>query len=112
MTSKLLNLIETHSKHDLTKERYLLSDLFFSVPFEHSGNLIQFQLTGNNVLVASKPLPPVFKNSTDGLSLPDIFPVKPTITLNLQHFYDLDNIYRKHCNFFVFLFFKRKNCSY
>lgn len=72
-----------------------MNDLFFSLPFEYFGDLIQFQLTGDSVLVADKPLQPVYTSSTEQFTLPDIFPIKPTITLNLQHFYDLDNIYRK-----------------
>lgn len=87
--------MERHSQLDLVKQRYLLSDLFFSFPFEYFGDLIQFQLTGNAVLVAEKPLKPVFTASTQSHKIPDIFPVKPTVTLNLQNFYDLNNIYRK-----------------
>lgn len=88
--------MEAYSKHDIVKERYLLNDLFFSFPFEYFGSLIQFQLTGDNVLVASKPLKPVYSESTEGLPLPDIFPIKPTITLNIQNMYKLDNIYRTY----------------
>lgn len=92
---KLLHLIETHSKHDLTKERYVLNDLFFSFPFEYFGDLIQFQLTGDAVLVAANPLKPVYADSTEQFALPDIYPIKPTVTLTPQNFYDLDSIYRK-----------------
>lgn len=96
-----MNLVERHSKQDLVKDRYLLSDLLFSFPYEYFGDLIQFQLTGDAVLVAAKPLNPVFTSSTEQFAKPDIFPVKPTVTLNLQNFYDLSNIYRECCKTIV-----------
>lgn len=111
----MLNLIETHSKSDLVKERFLLNDLLFSYYFEYSGDLIQFELTGDVVLLASKPLMPVFTNDTKQFELPNIFPVRPTVTLNLQHFYDLQNIYRKCgslcyiCNFDLKVMFAAVN---
>lgn len=92
---KLLNLVEANSKHDLVRERYLLNDLLFSLPFEYFGDLIQFQLTGDNALVASKPLKPVSTISTEEFAVPDIFPIKPTVTLNVQNFYDFTDIYRE-----------------
>lgn len=102
MILKLLNLIETHTTYDLTKERYLLNNLLFSISLENFDSLIQFQLTGDAVLVASKPLKPVCTSNTKQFELPNIFPIKPTVTLNVQHFYDLSDTYREYIKFLLF----------
>ncbi|XP_023013475.2 mitochondrial ribosomal protein L37 [Leptinotarsa decemlineata] len=93
ITSKLLNLIESTSGHQLTKERYLFEDLFFSFPFERNGMLLQFQLSGDFVLTSSKPLSPISEESTENLELPDIYPVDPMITLNNENIYETRSIY-------------------
>ncbi|KAL3288344.1 hypothetical protein HHI36_002792 [Cryptolaemus montrouzieri] len=93
MTSKLLHLLESNEKYDIVRERFVLNDLFFSYPFEKEDNLIQFQLTGDAVLVSSKPLPPVTLESTENKKLPDLHPIKYTVTLNEENIYTVENIY-------------------
>lgn len=95
ITSKLLHLLETHAEHNIVKDRFLYDDLLFSFPFEKYGDLIQFQLTADTLLTASRPLSPVCVVDTEKYELPDIFPIKATITLNPQNIYDLRTLYRK-----------------
>lgn len=96
IVSKLLHLLETHADNNIVKERFLFNDLLFSFPFEKYGDLIQFQLTADTLLTASRPLSPVYVADTEEYELPDIFPVKATITLNPQNIYELRTLYRKY----------------
>ncbi|CAH0550591.1 unnamed protein product [Brassicogethes aeneus] len=93
LVSKLIQLIENNSDESIVNDRYLFNDLFFSFPFEKNGNLIQFQLKGDSLLTSKKPLNAVSKNSLDGIDLPDIAPLKETITLNEENVYKLQDIY-------------------
>ncbi|KAJ8972293.1 hypothetical protein NQ317_018627 [Molorchus minor] len=74
-------------------KRYILNDLVFSYPFMKFGDLIQFQLSGETVITSSKPLAPITLEPTESLELPDIAPIKPTITLNRENIYEVENIY-------------------
>lgn len=67
----------------------------FSYPFERQGDLIQFQLSGDTVITSSKPLSSITTDSTQSLELPDIAPIKPTITLVKENIYKLDKSFRK-----------------
>ncbi|XP_076258499.1 mitochondrial ribosomal protein L37 [Rhynchophorus ferrugineus] len=93
LVSKLLNLIETSSDVELVKQRFLTDNLIFSYLFEKDNDLIQFQLLGDFVLLSKEPLSPVTQQSTKEFDLPIIDPIKPTITLNEENIYVLDNIY-------------------
>lgn len=97
--SKLLHLIETHADGNIVKERHLSDDLLFSFPFEKYGELIQFQLTTDTLMTSSQPLSPVCVADTEKYDLPDIYPIKATITLNPQNIYELRTVYRKHLTF-------------
>lgn len=95
MISKLLNLIETSADAELVRQRYLADDVYFSYPFERDGDLIQFQLVGDTVLLSEKPLSPITNQNLNEFELPDIFPIKSTVTLNEENIYVMKNIYRK-----------------
>ncbi|KAK9877513.1 hypothetical protein WA026_018622 [Henosepilachna vigintioctopunctata] len=93
MTSKLLHLLETNENYDIVKKRYILNDLLFSFPFERDGSLIQFQLTGDSVVVSDKPLNPIIEKSMSEWKVPDLHPLKCTVTLNEENIYEIENIY-------------------
>ncbi|XP_044744940.1 39S ribosomal protein L37, mitochondrial [Coccinella septempunctata] len=93
MTSKLLNLLETREEHDIVRNRFLLNDMYFSFPFTKDDNLIQFQITGDTLLVSQKPLPPVTDESTEEYQLPNLHPIHFTASLNEENIYELENIY-------------------
>nr|CAI5817023.1 unnamed protein product [Callosobruchus analis] len=90
--SKLLQLIETVNA-DLSKDRYLYRDLWFSLPFQRNGEWIQLSLTADTLLTAAKPLPSITLEPTDHLNLPSIFPFEPTVTLNEENVYKIENLY-------------------
>jgi len=93
LVTKLLQLVELLSAPAIVKQRSILHDLQFWYPFEKAGDLIQFQLRGDTLLTTSKPLTPITSEPTGELELPDIFPIKHTITLNPENIYEIRNIY-------------------
>nr|CAH7728461.1 unnamed protein product [Callosobruchus chinensis] len=92
IVSKLLQLIETVNA-DLSNDRYIYRDLWFSLPFQRNSEWIQLSLTADTLLTAATPLPAVTLEATDHLNLPSIFPFEPTITLNEENIYKIENIY-------------------
>lgn len=95
MTLKLLQLIELSSGLEIAKQRSLLSDLHFSFPFEKLGNLIQFELKSDVLISSTNPLSPITSVETENIELPNIHPIKETITLNLENIYEIRNLYRE-----------------
>ncbi|XP_030759393.1 39S ribosomal protein L37, mitochondrial [Sitophilus oryzae] len=91
--SKLLSVIESSSDLELVKQRYLTNNVNFSYSFEKNGDLVQFQLTGDFVLLSKTPLNPVTTQSTKEFDLPDLYPIKPTITLNEENIYVVEDTY-------------------
>lgn len=98
--SKFLQLIEATSDQQIVKDRYLFNDLLFSYPFKMDQQQIQFQLTGDFFLSSLKPLKPLTNVSTRKISIPDLKPLEPTISILKQNIYKIENIYRKYANFF------------
>ncbi|XP_066262593.1 large ribosomal subunit protein mL37 [Euwallacea similis] len=93
MIDKLLGLIETSVEPNLVQQRYLAENLYFQYPFERNGDLIQFQLVGDIVLLSEKPLSPITSVNVNEFELPNLYPVKPTVTLNETNSYILETIY-------------------
>lgn len=95
LLTNLLQLVENISDLDLVKNRFIIDDAHFCYNFEKHDSLIQFELKGDTLLTSAKPLSPVTDQTTSDLDLPDIFPIKPTITLNEENIYEIRGIYRK-----------------
>ncbi|XP_066142653.1 large ribosomal subunit protein mL37 [Euwallacea fornicatus] len=93
LINKLLSLIETSVEPNLVRQRYLAENLYFQYPFERNGDLIQFQLVGDIVLLSEKPLSPITSVNVNEFELPNLFPIKPTVTLNETNSYILETIY-------------------
>ncbi|XP_060528750.1 large ribosomal subunit protein mL37 [Cylas formicarius] len=93
LITKLLSLIEKTSSQDLVKNKYVSDDLYFSFPFERFGENIQFQLLGDIVLTSSEPLSVVSSDSTSEFELPDLAPIKPTISLTPENIYVMKDVY-------------------
>lgn len=103
--SKLLQLIEVLAEPDNVKNKAIFNDLYFSYPFERHNDLIQFELRGDTLITSSSPLSKVHDADTISVALPNIDPIKETITLNKEHIYQIRNCYRKY----LLSFFATKN---
>jgi hypothetical protein len=69
------------------------------VPLEKDGDLIQLELTVNFLLNSATPLP-VYASAdeiqrTQDIALPDLYPIKHTVTLERENIYQTKNIFRK-----------------
>ncbi|PSN36555.1 hypothetical protein C0J52_09120 [Blattella germanica] len=85
--------------------RSLLQNERVCFPFEKDGDLIQLDLTVNFLLNLSKPLPSYASveevESTKDIPLPDLYPIKHTVTLTKENIYEIQNIFSfpKRCPF-------------
>lgn len=93
MVAKLLQLIESLSGPQLTKQRFVLNDLQFAFPFEKSGDLIQFLIKGDTLITSDKPLQPITQDAGQDVQLPNLYPIKDTVTLNMENIYEMKNVY-------------------
>lgn len=76
-------------------ERKTINDAFFVVPFESRGEPIQFELTGETFMTSKKPIAPFNMTSGTGEGIPDIFPLKHTVSIPKEHFYKEQCAYRE-----------------
>lgn len=101
MSSKLLQLCEfaCENSADAVSSRALVQDETVFVPLEKDGDLIQLELTANFLLNSTTPLP-IYANAdevqgTQDIPLPDLYPIKHTVTLERENIYQTKNIFRK-----------------
>ncbi|KRT86637.1 hypothetical protein AMK59_1381 [Oryctes borbonicus] len=95
LISKLLQLIEVLVEPATVKNRAIFNDLYFSYPFEKNDRLIQFELRGDTLLTSSEPLKKIYDEDTSSITLPNIEPIKETVTLNQEHIYQIRSCYRR-----------------
>ncbi|GLV39876.1 mitochondrial ribosomal protein L37 [Carabus blaptoides fortunei] len=93
LTSKLLQLCENSSDKSLAKDRTVFNNAKFFVPLKKSEDLLQLELSADKLLMSSKPLEILTTHSTDNIDLPNLFPIKHTITLVPEHIYETNNVY-------------------
>lgn len=84
---------------DAVSSRALVQDETVFVPLEKDGDLIQFELTVNFLLNSGIPLP-IYANAeeverTKVIPLPDLYPIKHTVTLERENIYQTKNNFRK-----------------
>jgi hypothetical protein len=101
LSSKLLQLCEFayENSADAVSSRALVQDETIIVPLEKDGDLMQLELTVNFLLNSTTPLP-VYADAdevqrTQDIPLPDLYPIKHTVTLEKENIYQTKNIFRK-----------------
>ncbi|PNF38453.1 hypothetical protein B7P43_G04033 [Cryptotermes secundus] len=99
LSSKLLQLCDfaCENSADAVSSRALVQDETVFVPLEKDGDLIQFELTVNFLLNSGIPLP-IYANAeevegTKVIPLPDLYPIKHTVTLERENIYQTKNIF-------------------
>lgn len=93
--TRLLQFCETLADKHIVKERAVLNDAKFFVSLKKEADLLQFQLSADKLLLSTKPLEILTKESVE-IDLPDLYPIKHTVTLVPENIYELQNIYRKY----------------
>ena len=100
LSSKLIHLCEFACGRSVSHS--VVQDEIVSVPFEKDGDLIQLELTVDFLLNSAKTLPayssPEVVQTTRDIELPNIYPIKHTITLEKENFYEIRDIFRKYCH--------------
>ncbi|KAJ4435100.1 hypothetical protein ANN_23675, partial [Periplaneta americana] len=99
MSSKLIQLCEfaCGNTSAAISSRALVQDAVVFVPFEKDGDLIQMELTVDFMLCGATPLKPYADaaevQKTQDIELPDLYPIKHTITLETEHIYEIKNVF-------------------
>lgn len=93
LVTKLLQLIECTQSLEIVQKRSIFNDLVFVFTLKNGEDLIQFEVKAETVLTSQNPLFGVSGLNGEGVNLPDIQPLKSTISLNEENIYKLQDIY-------------------
>lgn len=74
--------------------RHVVRDAAISVPIKADGLNIQFEITAEMLLMAESALPKLV-DVPRGLDLPNLFPLKPHISLEESNHYEMTDKFRK-----------------
>ncbi|XP_022121277.2 39S ribosomal protein L37, mitochondrial [Pieris rapae] len=89
LTNKLMHLVEKSSDVDVTQSKYVLNDSECHTVFDKENELIQFKDVSNILVTSNKPLKHEIDDSNiPFIEIPDLYPIKHTVTLPKEHFYD------------------------
>nr|XP_018906949.1 PREDICTED: 39S ribosomal protein L37, mitochondrial [Bemisia tabaci] len=88
MFNRLLQLTENIFGGEIMNNRHLVRDAAISVPIKADGLNIQFEITAEMLLMAESALPKLV-DVPRGLDLPNLFPLKPHISLEESNHYEM-----------------------
>lgn len=88
LTNKLVQLVEKTSDSESTLSKYILNDVESQTVFEKEDDLIQFQDISHILVTSNKPVKHDVEKNVEFTEIPDLYPVKHTVTLPPEHFYD------------------------
>uniref|UniRef100_U5EPB1 Large ribosomal subunit protein mL37 n=1 Tax=Corethrella appendiculata TaxID=1370023 RepID=U5EPB1_9DIPT len=91
--SRLINHCERLVSRSILNERKIIQNAFFVLPLVKDENLIQLELHADTFMTSSRPLKPVTEDRMKDSLLPNIFPLKDTITIPMQNIYEIRDIY-------------------
>lgn len=95
LTNKLLQIVEKSSDTEVIQSRYVVNDAECQSVFDKEEDLIQFQEVSNILVTSNKPLQHDTEKDITFTEIPDLYPVKHTVTLPTEHFYSDTSKYRK-----------------
>ncbi|XKL59581.1 hypothetical protein PGB90_000597 [Kerria lacca] len=94
LCNRFLHLCELIAGLKLSQDRYTFEDAYFSVPLLRDEDLLQLQMRADLLLLSKESLPPLCSpDVTVRTELPDMFPMKCTISINEENLYKIENIY-------------------
>lgn len=73
-----------------------MNDVLFVLPIEKDGDLLQLEITADTFLTSKKPIAAVSTTGFVDDVLPDLFPLKYTISMKKENIYQLRDIYREY----------------
>lgn len=92
----MLQLVEKSSDSEATLSKYVVNDVESHSVFEKEDDLIQFQDISHILVTSNKPVKHEVEKDVTFTEIPDLYPVKHTVTLPPEHFYELTSKYRKY----------------
>ena len=96
LSTRFLNHCERFHGHTVAVDRKIISDAFFVAPFEKDGDQIQLELTAETFMSSRKQINPFnVKVHPEQNVIPDIVPLKSTVSIPQVHFYKKQNAYRE-----------------
>lgn len=96
IVSKTIQECEKLAGKSITSTRKVVNDVLFVVPIEKDGDILQMEVHADTFLTSKKPIGVMNTAENTGSQLPDIFPLKYTISMPQQNIYQLRDIYRKY----------------
>ncbi|XP_026760659.1 39S ribosomal protein L37, mitochondrial [Galleria mellonella] len=87
LTNKILQLVERSSDTEATLSKYVVNDVECKTVFDKEDDLIQFQDVSNILVTSNKPLTHDTEKDIPFVEIPDLYPIKHTITMPPEHFY-------------------------
>ncbi|XP_028026523.1 39S ribosomal protein L37, mitochondrial [Bombyx mandarina] len=88
LTNKLLQLVEKTSDREVTQNKYVVNDVECTTIFEKEDDLLQFQDVSNILVTSAKPVQHEVEKDIPFVEIPSLYPVKHTITMPHNHFYN------------------------
>lgn len=95
MTNKLIAECEKLSGRSVASRRRLLDQVDFKVTVPKGDDLLQFDVSAEKLITSSRPIEQI-KVKYDG-ELPDLYPIKYTISLPKKNIYTTETFYRMIC---------------
>lgn len=81
-------MIERSSDIEATQSKYIVNDVESQSVFKKDDELIQFQEVSNILVTSNKPVQhELNEKDIPFIEIPDLYPVKHTVTLPKEHFY-------------------------
>lgn len=112
LTNKLITECEKLSSRSVTLRRQLLDQVDFKVTVPKDNDLLQFEVSAEKMMTSSRPIEPI-KGKYDA-ELPDLYPIKYTISLPKKNIYSTETFYplnqRINCSnpHTIFTFFNKQ----
>lgn len=95
LSLRLLNHCERFQGSIKAADRKLINDAFFVTPFFKDGEDIQLELKAETFMTTRKPITPFSVDTSSGAEVPDIFPLKFTVSIPEVQEYKEQIAYRK-----------------
>lgn len=91
IVSKLITECERIAGRQLTSQRKILNDAKFFIAFKKDNDTILMDLQADTLITSKRPLEPI-KGKYDG-DLPDLQPLKPTVSIPETNIYQIRNVF-------------------
>lgn len=97
LLAKLVDECEKLAGRSVTSTRQIVNDVLFSVPLERAGDLIRFDVHAETLIASKRALPADSSSAAHQqvATLPNLFPLRHTISMAQQNIYKLTDHYRE-----------------